>query len=679
MFSSCGALAPSAGLAGRPHIPERQGVEIAFSQSTTKNSVRLAFLLPFALLAAAATTPASAATTYPAGFYEEPAIVLRRQTTSIVPVRRDIFLLAEKPGTVVVAVRGRLVRILLTVPVNNDLERGLLGLALEPGFRTRGYLYVYYTVAGPAPMNRVSRFFIDGKNGAGAEEIVLDGIPSDSGIHNGGCLRFGPDGLLYVGVGDGGMNPSGAADLSRLAGKILRIAPDGSTPAGNPFVGLPGARGEVYAYGVRNPYRFSFDPAAPGRLFANDVGNRTWEEVNRIVAGANYGWPANEGPGAIDGSAEPIAWYANMGGAAVTGSAFYRGATYPPELFGSYFYTDFVTGVMQRLELDLDGAVVANETFATGLSSPIDLVQAPDGDFYYISYNAKTVYRIRYVGEGNRPPSLTATASPDGGRAPLLVTFKMGGSYDPDGDPLKFHFDFDDGETVDTGGFLVTHLFTQLKPHDVAITVRDGRGGSAGKTILIRADNDYPVPVIGAPPDRREYACGDVVSFSGSATDTEDGALASQALSWNISFQHADHAHPFLGPLDGVTGGQFTIPRTGETATDVAYKIQLRATDSGGLTAKTKVFLVPRTTTITLRSSPSGLSIHVAGTPRLAPTVVDSVVGYEWTISVPTPQVGGDGRTYDFFEWADTATADNPRLLRAPGEPSDFLAIFLPR
>lgn len=642
-----------------------------------RNAVRRAIVA--AALGIASLPAAALAASYPAGFYEEPAIVLRRQSTTILPVRRDMFLIAEKPGTVVVAVRGRLKAQLLSIPVNNDLERGLLGLALEPGFTRRGYLYVYYTAPGPTPLNRVSRFFVDGKNGAGPEEILLDGIPSDSGLHNGGCLRFGDDGHLYVGIGDGGANPAGASDLSSLAGKILRLEPDGAIPADNPFVSTPGARPEIWAYGLRNPYRFSFDPAVAGRLFANDVGNQTWEEVNDIRSGDSYGWPVYEGPGGAGCCSDPIAYYANSGGAAVTGSAFYRGATYPPDLVGSYFYADFVTGALRRLILAGDGSVIASETFATGLASPIDLVAAPDGDFYYLSYNAKIVYRIRYVGSGNRPPALALAASPEAGRAPLIVTFKMTGSYDPDGDPLSFRLDYDDGSFDDTTALSISHLFTATRAHDVTVTAFDGRGGETTSGIRIEAGNAYPVPVIATPADRRTYACGDIINYAGSATDLEDGPLPAAALTWTISFLHDTHGHPFLGPLDGIAGGQFTIPRTGEHATNVAYKIQLRATDSGGLAQKTKVVLVPRVTSFEILTSPLPLTVEVAGTPHTAPAAVDSVVGYEWTISVPTPQVGSDGHTYDFFQWADSGLTDNPRLLRAPEEPSEFLAIFLRR
>src|SRR5262245_17275524 len=191
-------------------------------------------------------------------------------------------------------------------------ERGLLGVAVDPGFPAVPFVYVYYSVckvAGSNPSdpsdqcevakNRVARVSAgyqgDPDRGDPASQVVLlDDIDSDTGIHNGGWLGFGPlDGKLYVSIGDSGTGGQKAQDLGSLSGKVLRLERDGTVPFDNPFVELFGARPEVFALGLRNPWRCRFHP--DGRLFCGDVGQADWEEIDWVVARGNYGWPTTEG------------------------------------------------------------------------------------------------------------------------------------------------------------------------------------------------------------------------------------------------------------------------------------------------------------------------------------------------------------------------------------------------
>jgi glucose/arabinose dehydrogenase len=200
-------------------------------------------------------------------------------------------------------------------------ERGMLGIAVDPKFATNGFVYVYYTFKKfpickrditNVPVNRVSRFKVAGNTiSASSEKILIDGMISYHGNHNAGDLGFGKDGMLYASVGDGGCDYTGASGCGpdnaialttfNLQGKVLRITPAGGIPAGNPFTGAGTARcnhgpvgtnlkcQEIYLYGLRNPFRFAFDPNAPTtRMFVNDVGEFTWEEIDDAVAGANY-------------------------------------------------------------------------------------------------------------------------------------------------------------------------------------------------------------------------------------------------------------------------------------------------------------------------------------------------------------------------------------------------------
>ena len=186
----------------------------------------------------------------------------------------------------------------LTVTVDSTSERGLIGVALDPNFATNHFVYVQYTVPGTSPHNRVSRFTANGDVAVvGSETVLLNLSPQAAAIHNAGALHFrpAPDGRLYIAVGDNG-NSANAQTLSNLHGKLLRINSDGSIPTDNPFfTTATDPTSAIWALGLRNPFTFAVQPMS-GRLFINDVGQDTWEEIDEGSAGANFGWPATEGP-----------------------------------------------------------------------------------------------------------------------------------------------------------------------------------------------------------------------------------------------------------------------------------------------------------------------------------------------------------------------------------------------
>jgi glucose/arabinose dehydrogenase len=234
-------------------------------------------------------------------------------------------------------------------------EEGLLGLAFAPDFETSSTFYLYYTRGDPRH-NRISRFVAQGDHADPASEQTVIDLPQKRfSNHNGGEITFGPDGYLYVGVGDGGSagDPDGnGQNKNALLAKILRIDVSGDTytiPPDNPFAGGGGAP-EIYAYGFRNPWRFSFDPAT-GALWAGDVGQNKWEEVDRVVSGGDYGWNVMEGnhcykPSAgcdTSGLIPPRAEYSHDDGCSITGGYVYRG-TAMPELEGWFVYSDYCSG-----------------------------------------------------------------------------------------------------------------------------------------------------------------------------------------------------------------------------------------------------------------------------------------------------------------------------------------------
>jgi glucose/arabinose dehydrogenase len=214
--------------------------------------------------------------------------------------------------------------------------------------------------------------------------------------HNGGAMHFGADGKLYAAVGENA-NPDNAQTLSNLLGKILRINANGSIPNDNPFYNqATGNNRAIWALGLRNPYTFAFQPGS-SRMFINDVGQSTWEEINDGIAGSNYGWSLCEGncSPANPSYRDPIYQYRNDSGTcAITGGTFYNPAVqqFPAQYLGKYFFADFCGGWIRTL----DPANNSATGFATGLSLPVDLSVGPDGSLYYLARGAGAVYKIRY-------------------------------------------------------------------------------------------------------------------------------------------------------------------------------------------------------------------------------------------------------------------------------------------
>ncbi len=274
------------------------------------------------------------------------------------------FVVVEKRGTVQ-AVSGQTEATFLDIRsrVNSTpSEAGLLGLAFHPRWAQNRQVFVNYTApsaASPANLRTTISRFTSADGGATldpASEQVLLTVEQPFENHNGGSVVFGPDGLLYLGLGDGGSggDPLGnAQNVSVILGKLLRIDVDSGAPYGippsNPFA-AGGGRPEVYAYGLRNPWRFSFDRAT-GALWVGDVGQGDWEEVDVVEAGANYGWNRREGrhcypPGSSSCAGafrDPVVEYSHAEGASITGGYVYRGGALP-QLAGHYVYGDFGSG-----------------------------------------------------------------------------------------------------------------------------------------------------------------------------------------------------------------------------------------------------------------------------------------------------------------------------------------------
>lgn len=308
----------------------------------------------------------------------------------------------------------------VTVTTTASGERGLLGVTFDPNFANNHFVYVYYTVPTAPIHNRVSHFTANGDLAVPGSETIIVELDNLSGAtnHNGGAIHFGPDGRLYIGVGENA-NAANAQSINNRLGKLLRLNADGTIPSDNPttFPGIAGSPSGVnraiWSVGLRNPYTFAFQPGT-GRMFINDVGQSAWEEINDGIVGSNYGWSICEGVCSPPNAnfRDPLFQYGHSGdptttGCAIVGGAFYNPPVnqFPPSYIGKYFYADLCSGWIRLMDPSNNTA----SAFATGLSTPVDLQVGPEGSLYYlIRGNGGQVWKI----SATPPPTARRTPTP---------------------------------------------------------------------------------------------------------------------------------------------------------------------------------------------------------------------------------------------------------------------------
>jgi len=587
-------------------------------------------------------------------------------------------------GRIFIAEQGGAVRLydhgvlhaepMITLPTMNSDERGLLGMELDPDFENNGYIYLAYTHA--ENLNRLSRFTVTGHIIDPASEVVLLKSDQQANVfHHGGEVRFGPDGKLYWGLGINTYNPN-AQSLGTIHGKLLRINPDGSVPEDNPFVATPGAKPHIWAWGLRNPFRFDIIPNGPnaGKPIVADVGGALYEEINVIEKGANYGWPTAEGFCSGCGFANPVYTYEHTPPPASAGSVsaitVYDGGLFPAAFTNAVFFGDYTLGFIKYLIMDeAFSSVIAVHDFDLNAGTPVQLSVGPDGALYQLNIFPGQLFRIAPSG-GNRAPVAQASATPDNGLKPLPVQFSSAGSHDPDGDDIDYLWDFGDGSTSTEPN--PTHEFTDDGVYNVTLTVSDG-DKSSSTVVSVHVGNRRPVATITTPVNESKYDAGDTISFGGTATDPEDGALPASAFSWSVVFHHADHVHPFLGPITGISEGSFVIPRVSDNIDTTWYRVHLTVTDSGGLSHSTFVDIKPNLVTLTFQSDPPGLVFTVDGIPYTGTHTEQAVVGVERVVSAPPSQFLG-GNQYFFQGWSDGGAQTH--VITTPATPTVYTVTY---
>jgi len=502
-------------------------------------------------------------------------------------------------------------------------------------------------------------------------------------------------------------------DPTGLNGTLIRIDPDtGVGLPGNPLSSSLDANARrIVAAGMRNPFRFTFRPGT-SEIYVGDVGWGTWEEINKLpnptdATVDNFGWPCYEGAArssAYEGAglnlckqlyntagsvSSPLFAYNHadevikgeecreFNGSSTSGLAFYQtqNGNYPAAYDGALFFADYSRScIWVMFEKNGQPDPSTRISFAKE-NEPVNIKIGPGGDLFVVDFGG-SIRRISYPG-GNRAPTAVALASPQYGPLPLTVSFDATGSSDPDaGDTLTYAWDLDgDGQYDDSNAAKPSWKYTSAANVTVRLKVTDKGGLPATASIVIGAGNEPPDANIETPTTALHWAVGDKVSFTGSGTDPQDGALSGANLSWQLIMRHCvtvDNCHSHsIESFSGVKG-EFVAP-------DHEYpshlELRLTVTDKGGLSDTETLRLDPKTVDLTFKTEPAGGSVGVGQQNFVTPTTQTVIVGSKTSVSVPTPQSVG-GNWYGFSSWSDGGARSHEIV--APASPTTYTASLKP-
>ena len=647
--------------------------------------------------------------------------------------------------------------------VNKQTDRGLLGLATDPDFPQKPYLYISYVYDPPGfakdtadpRVIHVARLTADsstnyktavpgsllvivGKNGTAdtipapappgdpniperascMTGLTMDGIPiqdcigCDSRSHTAGTLIFGPSRQLFISLGDGadyeGSNRVGlrTQNLDSLSGRVLRIDPDsGEGLPDNPWyepTNPKSNRSRTWSYGFRNPFRITVNPT-DGQPYIGDVGTSYYEEINTGI-GRNFGWPCYEGgftdraqqEGEATASMEQVGYRSNIRtvdfcnemyskgqeyvkkplftyrhpydedgkdlGASITGLAFYNGTSYKSKYYGALFIADYAQRWIRYLTFNPDGSPVAHD-FATeegtGLGA-VELLQGPDQNIYGVYIDLQTrkseVRRFRAVGTENLPPVVRASISPLTGDSPLTVRGIASSSFDPEGTPLDFEWEFGDGRSANAPD--IATIYTEPGSYTVRLTVTDQSTArlSSSKSFTVLVGQNGPIASIVEPKEGDFFEIGKPVRYLGK---DNNGSDVNVAFEWSFLQLHNQHFH-LVSDAVGISG-EF-VPT--EHTDDTSYRFCLHLEDQNGLTSQDCVQLKPRTARYTFNSRPAGATISYIDEELdvQAPYTANPIVGAKQTIKAAATH-----NNRSFLGWSDGMLSNSRTFIVEPG------------
>ncbi|ANT63381.1 hypothetical protein AYJ57_23130 (plasmid) [Salipiger sp. CCB-MM3] len=473
-----------------------------------------------------------------------------------------------------------------------------------------------------------------------------------------------------------------------------------STSAANLAIDPEGVITTIFSYGLRNPFRAEYDQVS-GTLWIGEVGGNgrfSTEDIHIAAAGADHGWPDYEGYGPDPSDpGSPIYSYVHASGpgqdqlpsygdagAAVSGGVVYRGDQFPSEYYGVYFYGDWVRNWIRYLVIDYSSGepvLVSDNHFKNATGQVLTFAEAPDGSLYYIT-TFQTGNVFTFEGAVNRLEYSSSNSAPEGvgilldpgeessTTVPYTVTFETD-AVDPDGDALTYLWSFGDGPDIDGDGIgdgatstaqSPSYTYTAAGQYTVELIVSDEHGAQTVFNPVVITVGDAPEVTINTPLDGQTFRAGDVLTFTGSAFDAQDGTLSGADVFWSVNLAHNEHYHPELTAVTNVAGGiQFSIPTTGhDYYENVGYLVALTAIDSSGLSTTKTVMIYPEESTTNYdMPEVEGFTFTIDGLAFTGDQLRDNIIGFNHQIAVPDTYVNGG------YEWVFSHWSDDPQLTSA--------------
>jgi glucose/arabinose dehydrogenase len=581
----------------------------------------------------------------------------------------------------------------LRLSTNTFGDSGLLSLVLDPAFTTNGYFYVWYGTGNAAfgwtgtSVYRLSRFTFDPLSETAdpeSELVLIDGVPAGP-YHNGGGMVFSANGLLYLATGDG-TEPDRSQDLTSWNGKVLRILPTETgyaVPDSNPYVGDPLVPDEFFAYGLRNPHRISFRTST-GQVYAADVGESKWEEINVVSAAANFGWPVREGPCPIGQSMpcppappefkDPVLYYLHPSpaiGAAVSAIAFYEGTAFPEIYWDNVYFADINQGFIGRSDLT-DPPVVDGEfeIFDPAAGYLVDAEYFEEA-LYFVDIYSGRIASLVYTGSGPQPHA-AISAEPVLGAAPLEVDFSAAGSIIVAGSTPTYHWDFGDGSAVlSTPDPAASHTYMADGNYTAALWITDdaGRESNTAEAPITVYSGEMPVVQLTnlTDPERALYFGGDLIEYLASRSTTAD-LDPNAPFTWDIALMHNQHFHPIISGHD-VVSDTLEIDRSDHGGSvNLWYRFTLTMLTDDGISVEVSEEIFPKVVSHTVTTTPftPGLTqVSVGNVLQTVPHEFPTIVGTEIEIEAYSVIFFEDG-VYAFDSWSPQPGTDPLILFVSP-------------